>query len=265
MYKRMLGLIVYILIFATIFSLFVVAQEPPPSSPTQSSMADVVNTVMQRAQKDMIEGINRNMDDNIKILDERIMSTNRSLTNKNIIALTGSMTILLFGYAFVTNRITKRYDMNFYEKMVDSKIEKLGGMTGKIVEGSDSFYHPITHSQFSPKYISPEDYFDKHFNVDESEFGKLKSEVASMRRAIGEKDDGNGEGFFGYVGISGKAHKATTPVVPEKKRWYKPNINKKILYAVIGVLLILVALYFVYRFLNASGIISSINITKEVA
>ena len=65
---------------------------------------------MQTSKADIVEDVNRNMDENIRILDERIISNNKTQFRKAIFALTGSLAVVIFGYAYVTNRISKRYE-----------------------------------------------------------------------------------------------------------------------------------------------------------
>jgi len=162
MYKRTIS-IMYIIVLLGIFLQFVYAEPPPGDQP----LSDVINKVMQNTAKDVTEEVNRNMNENFVQLDNRIMDKLVVIFRKAIFALLGGLTVVIFGYAYVVNRISRNYDMNFYEKMIDSKINNMKNLP-YITHTSDSFYSSVTKHQFDDRYISPQKYFDRFTKTDEA-------------------------------------------------------------------------------------------------
>lgn len=152
---------------------------------------DTINKIMQTMGKDVAEDVNRNVDENFGTLDQRLVSAQQRLFRKAVFALLGVFTIVLFGYAYVMSRITRQYDLNFYEKMMDNKIDKLRNMsTSHIVSGTESFYMPITHSQFDKKYLAPEKYFDDYFNKDKEMIVNQQKQIKKMQKMIEDLQSG---------------------------------------------------------------------------
>jgi len=179
MYKKIIKYLIYVVVLLSLFLPFVFSQ-----APQEQSMSEVINKVMQSSKKDIVEDVNKNMDEDIAQLDSRLVSKMEVLFRKAIFALTGSLAVVIFGYAFVTNRLNKRYDINFYEKMMDSKIEKLNRLP-YIVTGSTSFYTSVTRSQFDERYTSPEKYFERFTESDQIK--ELKKQVEELQKQLGVK------------------------------------------------------------------------------
>jgi hypothetical protein len=173
------------------------------------------------------------MNENFAQLDSRIMDNQIRVFRKAIFALIGGLTVVIFGYAYVVNRITKNYDMNFYEKMIDSKIDKLKNLP-YIIQTSDSFYSSVTKQQFDDKYISPEKYFDRFTKSDE------------QRATSKERRDSVSSGFYGSVyGNDIDVSKSFSDAVQKKKFKFS-----KILYIIIMIVVIITVYILLRKYMN---------------
>lgn len=169
------------------YSVFSQEESSPKTAPLPGSIvqpqqiADVVHKVMSEQKKDTIEDINKHMDENFAQLDARIMSNNKILFRKAIFAILGGMTVVLIGYAYLVNRVSKKYDLNFYEKLIENKINSLNiKLPGHLY--LESVYKPVTYTdeRMSERFDSPKHYFDeisKKQEVSEDQFVKLKVEI----------------------------------------------------------------------------------------
>jgi len=165
-------------------------------TPSQD-LADMIHRALQTTTKDIAEDVNRNMDENFGQLDQRIMENQKGIFRKAIFSLLGGMTVVIFGYAFVVNRVTRRYDFNFYEKMIDSKLSKLQQLgTSRIIASDDTFFRPMTKMQFDTRYISPEGYFERHFDVDKETIEEQNKKITAMQKVIDEYKKIENKGLF---------------------------------------------------------------------
>jgi hypothetical protein len=199
--------------------------------------ADVINKIMQTAKKDIAEDVNRNVDANFQELDNRMMAKQQDLFRKAIFALMGAFTVVLFGYAFVISRVTRHYDFNFYEKMMDSKVDKLRSFsTRHIVATSESFYIPVTHSQFSKQYTSSEAYFDKHFSAQEGVVAEKDAKIDELQKKV--------DSMSGTVKSDSFYASPMSQAIPQKmpSKWKRYLIN-----VVVGVLVLaIIALLIIF-------------------
>lgn len=134
------------------------ASVPLPNSVSSQQITDILHTVLQTNKKEIIDDLGKKIDDDFGQLDLRIMNNNKVLFRKAIFALLGGLSIIVFGYAYVANRIHRQYDINFYEKMIDSKIAKFNRVDTAFVD--KGMYRSVSNSAgFSVKYKTPEDYY----------------------------------------------------------------------------------------------------------
>jgi len=144
---------------------------------------DMIDKIMKTARKDISDEINKNMDDNFKQFDDRMSINNSNLFRKAIISISGILAIVIFGYAYLNNRIMKRYDINFYERMIESKI---GSSQIQRAVKQDSLYTSVTKSQFNERYETPDEYFEKV--SDGKQVKELKNYIEFLEKKI-KKDD----------------------------------------------------------------------------
>src|SRR3990172_9023035 len=152
MYKRKIRNIIYfIVLFAVLFLPVSLAQNDVETQ----RMTDMIQKIMQTSSKDIAEDINRNMDENFKVLDQRVNGNMSNMLRKMIIALAGVMIIVAFTFVYVINRVQKKYDLVFYEKMIDSKVDKLQSRS-LIISDGEEFYSSVVKSNFDRRYLSPQ-------------------------------------------------------------------------------------------------------------
>lgn len=230
MYKRKVLIILFVMFIFTI----PICYAPPVTSEDNQGLLDAMNKMMKTSSKDVSEDVNRNMDENFLQLDNRMVNNMKSLFVKAIFALGGLCCLAMFGFAYFQNKVAKRYEINFYEKMMDSKLEKIS-MSSNIV--SSSLYVQVTKPQFEKKFSTNEDYFEGI--AETQEISTLKDEVGSLRRELNKlkpKDDSNDL----YSSVKNESSKKVN----------FPNINvnwKKILLyglGILGFVIILILLYF---------------------
>lgn len=173
MYNKIISLIYIIVLMNLLILPFVFAQD--------DRAVDLIEKIMQTAKKDIAEDINRNMDDNFQQLDERLIEKNKALFRKAIFSLAGALSVVMFGFAYVHNRVSRKYDINFYEKMIESKISSSQG----YLNISSKMYESVTKPSFQDRYETPEQYFER---VSDSEtVKKLKEKVGFLKQKLGEK------------------------------------------------------------------------------
>lgn len=235
MYKKNIVLVIYIVILINLFLPFVLSQE---QADTQR-IADVIAKVMQTSTKDIVEDINRNNDENFMQLDQRIMDNNNVQFRKAIFALTGSLGVIIFGYAYINNRVSRRYDITFFEKMIDSKLDKLSRLN-YVMSSPSSYYTSVVNPQFEKRYTSPEGYFD---GMSEQEQIKiLKSQINDMKKKLSNSKSSAVKNHF-YSSVSKNIPRSNKPMFKDKKKL--KLISRILLFLIIVV--VIVMLYVIFR------------------
>jgi hypothetical protein len=171
---------VLVILFVMFLFIIPICFAPPITTVDSSANLDAINKMIQTANRDMAENINRNVDTNFVQLDSRMKDTQIAMFRKGIIALAGVMCVMLFGYAYINNRIQKKYELNFYEKMMDAKIEKISLTASMAVT---SLYTSVTKPQYEKKFDATTDYFkelaeSQHVNDLDAEIKQLKQKLA---------------------------------------------------------------------------------------
>jgi len=181
MYKSIKKVELMFMIFLFVFPFVYSATPTPPSNPTPdqapiSQYTDTIQKIMQAVKKDISEDVARQMDENFKTLDNRIMENNKVQFRKAIFALLGGLAVVVFLYAYITDRINKRYELPYYEKMIESKVEKL--LTNPF--HFDRLYYPVTFSEPLPVAKAREDYFSGLTGLSDTKFEPSKPVVPSL-------------------------------------------------------------------------------------
>lgn len=219
--------VISMLLLFVLFSSFVMSQE--------QRIEDAIQKIMQTSSKDISEDINRNIDENFGQLDERLVSKTKTNFNRAVIAVIGGLSIVMFGYAWINNRITKRYDLTFYEKMIDSKLDKI--KTYPYVVQPQSSYISVTRQQFGERYASPQKYFEKV--IDSPIIQSLQRQVSGLQKKLEEKElDDSKSIFYKSIFTGGKDNIK----VPLKKK------VKALIISVLVVIFLLVMLYVYLRY-----------------
>jgi hypothetical protein len=214
---------------------------------------------MVTSQKDIIEEVNRNVDENFGQLDQRIMDNNKLLFRKAIFALIGGLSVVIFGYAYIHNRISKNYDINFYEKMIDNKISKLQGLP-YVIGTAPTFYTSVTKSQFDERYTSPEKYFDRFTMVDQIE--SMKKEIERLNSIVNDKGVKTEKSTF-YNSVTKVPESITTTTQKQKPK--QGLFSKKSLFVVTIVLVIIVASYYLFKKPTDTSIVNFyVNMFKSI-
>jgi ABC-type multidrug transport system fused ATPase/permease subunit len=190
-----------------------------------------MDKMMRQTKKDIVVEVNANMDENMKILDGRIYENEKAMFRRAVIALLGGLGLVMFGYAYVHNKIAKRYDINFYEKMMDAKIDRVRNLPYAV--SSNQFYNSVTQSQFDKRHMSPEEYFTKMSESDEMR--TLKSELDAMQKLLIEKGIKKDESSSLYSSITNPSK-----AVPVEKK--KKGLDRTALINTLKIMLIIIAI-----------------------
>lgn len=231
MYKRIIKNIICVVILLNLFLPICYAQS--------EGIIDAIHKIMQSSKKDIAEDVNRNIDENFGQLDQRIMDNNKSLFRRSVFALIGGLTVVIFVYAYVQNKISRRYDIHFYEKMMDSKIEKLKVLPRAIE--SKSYYTSVTNPQFDSRYISNDKYFESF--TDNEEFNNLRKEIEHLKKQLEEKKEVE---------------------VKEEPKKGKFNLSKKTKVVISIIIIVIGLLLLLYFTLGRYVIIPMLNSTTQV-
>ena len=265
MYKRNIRVCLLVFVFVLISNFVVSAPEQPnpeeqplPSAVSGQQVADLVHQVMQEQKKEIVKDINSHMDENFGQLDKRILDNNKLLFRKAIFAILGGMTVILIGYAYLVNRVTKQYDMSFYEKLIESKMK----MLNKKLPGHlyiNDLYNPVTYDneRIKERFDTPERYFDglTKEEIQRDEFSKMKQELLSEVKNIVLPVMSQKKSVV-------KSHISEREVKPLPKSLQKINFlskfkfdKKKLLY-ILGVIVVLglTVYYFYWKYLKPVGV-----------
>lgn len=257
MYKReLLSVIaVFVILSISVFSASpqdTAIPSPPVDSVPVQQIADVLHTVVSEQTKNTVEDINKHIDENFGQLDKRLMDNNRTLITKLIFALLGGMTVVLVGYAYLVNRVSKQYDINFYEKMIESKVDALNSRLPSSLY-MDTMYSPITFvdDRIVKRFDSPQDYFDgiSHRSKSSSEvdvelYDKVKRDLIAEMKSLSK---GSEKKIFNKIGRT----VAPLPKGLRKKRFFQ---SKAFYITVMVLILLATAVYFYLKYFKKTVI-----------
>lgn len=158
MYKKIMVILIGILILMPIIYS---ADAPTPQQSQQQAVQTQLavqqfTVVVQKENKVLADNINSNMDNNFKTIDTRLNDMLKTFLRKLILGTLGGMAVLCVGYAWLVNKITRKYTTTYQKNLWKTKVTK-GVKQGNFqVEKTEQPKPEAKMTMNSPTQLYPE-------------------------------------------------------------------------------------------------------------